>query len=97
VIRRAVLVGFIAGAGTAAASAALASTVRCIDTAVFFYPPALLWASLGVGAIAAGAAMASYPTGRRLAIVLLVIGTVLLATALAGPPYRTCAQFDFLR
>ena len=96
-MRRAVVVGFIAGAGTAAASAALATTVRCIDTAVFFYPPALLWASLGVGAIAAGAAMTPSPTGRRVAIPLLVIGIVLLATALVVPPYRTCAQFDFLR
>jgi cell division protein FtsW (lipid II flippase) len=96
-MRRAVLVGLIAGAATAAASAALASTVRCIDTAVFFYPPALVWASLGVAAIAAGAALTPVSTGRRVAIPLLVIGIALLAIALIGPPYRTCAQFDFSR
>jgi cell division protein FtsW (lipid II flippase) len=96
-MRRAVLVGLIAGAATAAASAALASTVRCIDTAVFFYPPALGWASLGVAAIAAGAALTPVSTSRRVAIPLLVIGIVLLAIALVGPPYRTCAQFDLSR
>jgi hypothetical protein len=71
--------------------------VRCIDTGVFFYPPALVWASLGVAAIASGAAMAAVPRGRGLAIAVLVIGIFLLAMALVGPPYRTCAQFDFLR
>jgi hypothetical protein len=41
--------------------------------------------------------MTPVSTGRRVAIPLLVIGIVLLAVALVGPPYRTCAQFDFLR
>lgn len=94
--RRAAIVGVIAGAATAAASAALASTVRCIDSPVFYYPLALIWASLGVAAIAAGASM-TVPAVRRVAIPLLFIGIVLLAIALVGPPYRTCAQFDFFR
>jgi len=95
--RRVAIVGMIAGAATAVASAALATSVRCIDTAVFYYPPALLWASLGVTAMSAGAALTSDPTGRRVGIPLLIIGIVLLAVALVGPPYRSCAQFDFGR
>jgi cell division protein FtsW (lipid II flippase) len=95
--RRAAIVGVIAGVATAVASAALASTVRCIDSPVFYYPQALIWASLGVAAIAAGAAMTPAPAGRRVAIPLLVIGVVLLAIALVGPPYRTCAQFEIFR
>ena len=91
------MVGVMAGVATAAATAALASTVRCIETAVFYYPPTLIWASLGVAGIAGGAAMASAPAGRRVAIPVMVIGIVLLAVAMVGPPYRTCAQFDFLR
>jgi peptidoglycan/LPS O-acetylase OafA/YrhL len=92
--RRAASVGVVTGVATAAAAAVLANTVRCIDTAVFYYPPALIWASLGV---AAGAAMVPAPAGRRIAIPLLIVGIVLLAIALVGPPYRTCAQFDFFR
>ena len=95
-IWRAATVGVIAGAATAAATAALASTVRCIDTPVFYYPLALVWASVGIASIAAGAAMASVPGGRRLAIALLLIGVVLAAVALVGPPYRTCSQFMML-
>jgi hypothetical protein len=90
-------VGVIAGAATAAATAALGNTVRCIDTPVFYYPLALIWASLGATAIAAGAAITPVPTGLRVAVPLLLIGIVLLAIALVGPPYRTCSQFDFPR
>ena len=95
--RRAALVGVVAGVATAAAAAALATTVRCIDTAVFYYPPALIWASLGVTALAAGASTVSLSANRRVAIPLLVIGIVLLSVALVGPPYRNCAQVEFLR
>ncbi len=95
-IWRAATVGVIAGAATAAATVALASTVRCIDTPVFYYPLAVVWASVGSAFIAAGAAMASVPGGRRLAVPLLLIGVVLAAVALVGPPYRTCSQFVML-
>jgi len=94
-IRRAATVGMIAGAATAAATAALASTVRCIDTPVFYYPLAVIWASVGIASIAAGAAIA-VPTRRRYAVPLLLIGVVLVAVALVGPPYRTCSQFMML-
>jgi peptidoglycan/LPS O-acetylase OafA/YrhL len=93
VIRRTATVGIIAGAVTAAATAAFATTIRCIDTPVFYYPPALILASLGVAAIAAGAGMHAVPAGRRLAIPLLLVGVVVVAVALVGPPYRTCSQF----
>lgn len=92
-IRRVATVGILAGAVTAAATAAFASTIRCIDTPVFYYPVALIWASLGVTAIAAGPALAPVPAGRRLAIPLLLIGVFLVAVALVGPPYRSCGQF----
>ena len=92
-MRRAAIIGVLTGAATAVASAALSGLVRCIDTPVFYYPPALIWASLGVIAITSGAAMASAPGGRRAAIPTLLIGIVLLVTALIGPPYRTCSQF----
>jgi len=95
-IRRAAIVGMIAGAATAAATAALASTVRCIDTPIFYYPLAVIWASLGIASIAAGAAIAPVPTRRRYAVPLLLIGVVLVAVALVGPPYRTCSQFMML-
>ena len=94
---RAATVGVIAGIATAAVAAAFASTVRCIDTAVFYYPPALIWASLGVAAIAGGASVASAPAGRRVAIAMMVIGILVLAVALVGPPYRSCAQFGLFR
>jgi hypothetical protein len=93
VIRRAATLGIVAGAVTAVATAALASTIRCIDTPVFYYPPALIWASLGIAAIAAGATLDPLPSGRRFAIPLLLMGVVLVAAALIGPPYRTCSQF----
>ena len=92
-IPRATAIGVGAGAATAVATAYFSGLARCIDTPAFYYTPALIWASLGVAAIAFAAALTSMPAGWRIAIPTTLIGVVLIVTALVGPPYRTCGQF----
>jgi hypothetical protein len=92
-IRTATIVSVISGTATAVGIAQLSGLGRCIDSPAFYFPLTLIWAALGVSAITFGAAMTSVPAAWRIAIPALIIGVILLVTALIGPPYRTCGQF----
>jgi len=68
--------------------------VRCIDTPVFYYPPALIGAAVAVGIVTIGAATAREPGRVRLGVLLIALGVLVLAVVIVGPPYRTCGQFQ---
>jgi hypothetical protein len=72
---------------------AFSGAARCIDTPVFYHPPALVGAAIGVGLIATGAATMIGAGRAWLGILLLSIGVVLLSAVLSGAPFRACGQF----
>ena len=90
--RVAALLGAFAGLATAGVALALSWSLRCIDSAVIYYPPALVWAGIGVALLTFGGAtlLARAP---RLGAATLVTGVAGLSVALAGPPFRTCTDF----
>jgi len=85
-------VGVLAAAGTAAFAALLSNVVRCIDSGPFYAPVVLAWAAGGTGLLAAGSSLVG---SRRTfpGAALVLVGLVVLAYAVAGPPYKSCGQF----
>ena len=91
-LRAAARLGAFAGLATAGLAVAFSGAIRCIDSPVFYYPPALVWAGVGVALLTFGGA--TVLTGARSGAVLaLLVGIVALSVALTGPPFRTCTEF----
>lgn len=67
----------------------LSQAYRCIDSEAFIYLPAVLFAWAGAGLLVFGAT--ALPRGGKwLQTAILSTGLLLLAWALAGPPFRAC-------
>ena len=89
---RALLAGVLAAVGLAALAILLANAVRCIDSGPFDDPRAVVWTATGAGLLTAGAVV--FGSGRmRVGATVALIGLLVLAYGIVGPPYKSCGQF----
>ena len=86
------MVALLVGIVGAALTFGVSKAYRCIDTAEFYYLPALAYAWVGAGLVLFGGI--SLGTHRRMAIVLVVVGVILLTLGIAGPPFKGCRWFE---
>ena len=93
-MRLAVAVGLLVGLIAPLVAVGLVSLgiARCIDSPQFLNPQPLAWAGGGVGLTTAGAILLGSAQHRRLSVILLALGALIVAVALAGPPYNSCRQ-----
>jgi peptidoglycan/LPS O-acetylase OafA/YrhL len=80
----------------AALNVVLAGAYRCIDSPEFYYPPALAFAWGGAGLMFFGATTLARGR-RRLWLPIVLLGTLSLALALAGPRFKECGPFQGIR
>jgi hypothetical protein len=99
-IARTAGLGLLAGvlAPTAAVVLSALGLNACFDSPAFFYTTPLVHAGLAVALMTASAAALGAEIFRGVALramltLVLLIGVVLLADVLTGPPYHSCGQF----
>src|SRR2546428_4342376 len=92
VIRRALLLGALAGAIVASFAILLANAVRCIDSPEFYDATVLVWVALGTGATVTGSIFIGADR-VRLALPFILGGLIAIAYAIVGPAYKACGQF----
>jgi hypothetical protein len=91
-MQRALLLATGAGSVTALLTLAAAGAATCIDTVTFYNNAVVLAASLGAALVSGGSVLAA--SGHaRLGIVLVGVGALLVATAIAVAPFKGCGQF----
>jgi hypothetical protein len=94
-MRLAVAVGLLLGLLAPLIAVGLVSlaAARCIDSPQFLNPRPLAWAAGGIGLITAGAFLLGSAKHPRLGVIVLAFGALLIAYALAGPPYISCREW----
>lgn len=97
-MRLAVAIGLLVGLMAPFAAVALVSLGygRCIDSPKFLDPRPLAIAGSGIGLIAAGAIGLGAARQSRLSAAVLGLGVLVVAFALAGPPYNSCKEWEGL-
>lgn len=99
-MRPAIAIGLFAGLTVAFVAVVLVALgySKCIDSPKFLNPPPLVVASAGIGLITTGAIGLGGSKHSRLSAVLLGFGVLIVAFALAGPPYNSCIEWEgFIR
>lgn len=77
-------------------SVLVAGAYRCIDSPEVYYPPTLGYAWAGVALVFLGATQLAQ-SRRGVWVAIVLVGLLLLAFSLTGPPFKTCGQFEGLR